>query len=131
MKRFFKTNRKKIPKLPQQPIPPEPTGIAAGPPNLREGLDVIPSDGGRNVSDEGLEADRTDLSVPPNEGGTIGPRAPFQEGMDGNYPASGASTSVVAIGGTGLGDLLASRCSDPCDGTFILICISPPISRGF
>ena len=116
MKRFFKTNRKKTPKPPQQPIPPEkPADIAAGPPNLREELDVrvIPSDGGQSVSDEGLEADRTDLSVPPNEGGRIGPRAPFQEGVDGDreLPASGTSTSVVAIGGTGHGNLPASKCS--------------------
>ena len=112
MKRFFKTNRKKTPKPPQQPIPPEkPADIAAGPLNLREELDVIPSDGGRNDSDEGLEAERSDLSVPPNEGGRIGPRAPFQDGMDGDHPPSGASTSVIAIGGTGHGDLLASRCS--------------------
>ena len=114
MKRFFKIIRKKTPKPPQQPIPPEePAGIAAGPPNLREELDVIPSNGGRSVSDEGLEADRIDLSVPPNEEGRIRPRAPFQEGVDGGreLPASGASTSVVAIGGTGHGNLPASKYS--------------------
>ena len=114
MKRFFKTIRKKTPKHPQQPIPPEkPADIAAGPPNLREELDVIPSNGGRNVSDEGLEAVRTDLSVPPNEEGRIRPRAPFQDGMGEGQelPASGASTSVAAIGGTGYGNLPASKYS--------------------
>ena len=113
MKRFFKINRKKTPKPPQQPIPPEkPADVAAGPPNLREELD-IPSDGGWNVSDEGLEADHTDLAVPPNEAGTIGPRAPFQDGMDGGQEllVSGASTSVVAIGGTSYGNLPESKCS--------------------
>ena len=114
MKRILKTIRKKTPKPPQQPIPPEePAGIAAGPPNLSEELDVIPSDGGQRVSDEGLEANGTDLSVPPNEEGRIRPRAPFQEGVDGGreLPASEASTSVVAIGGTGHGNLPASKCS--------------------
>ena len=112
MKRFFKINRKKTPKPPQQPIPPErPADIAAVSPSLLAELDIIPSDGGRSVSDEGLESDRTDLTVPPNEGGPIGLRAPGQDGMDGDQelPASGASTSVVAIGGTGYGNLLASK----------------------
>ena len=136
MKRILKTIRKKTPKPPQQSIPPEErAGIAAGPPNLREELDVrvIPSDGGRSVSDEDLEADRTDLSVPPNEGGRIGPRAPFQGGMDGDHPASGASTSesVVAIGGTGHGDLLASRCPRSLRWNIHPHLYLSPISREF
>ena len=108
MKRFFKTNRKKTPKPPQQPA-----DIAAGPSNIREKLDVVPSGGGRNVSDEGLEAYHTDLTLPPNEGGRIGPRAPFQDDTDGDQelPASGASTSVVVIGDTGCGNQLASKYS--------------------
>ena len=112
MKRFFKINRKKTPKPPQQPIPPErPADIATVPPSLREELDVIPSDGGQNVSDEGLEADHTGLAVPPNEGGTIGPWVMFQDGLDEDQelPASVTSTSVMAIGGTGCGNLLASK----------------------
>ena len=107
MKRFFKTNRKKTPKPPQQPIPPEkPAYIAAGPPNLREELDVrvIPSDGG---------ADHTVLTVPSNEGGRVGPQGLFQDGMDGDQelPAPGAATSVIAIGGADHGDQLPSKCS--------------------
>ena len=112
MKPFFERIRRKTPKPPRQPTPQgKPADVATGPPSLREELDVIPSDRGRDVSDEGPEADRTDLTVPPNEGGTIGLRAPFQDGVDGDQelPASGASTSVVAIGGTGYGNLLASK----------------------
>ena len=116
MKRFFKIKRKKSPKPSRQPIPPEkPADIAAGPPDLRTELDsvTILGDGGQNVSDNYLEADHTDLTVPPNEGGTIGTRVLFQDGMDGNQelPASGALTSAVAIGGADHGDQLPSRCS--------------------
>ena len=95
--------------------PPEkPANVAAGSPGLRAELDVtIPGDGGRNVSDNDPEADRTDLTVPPNEGGTIGTRVLFQDGMDGGQElhASGASTSAVTIGGTCYGNQLASKCS--------------------
>ena len=117
IKRFVKKiNRTISPKPPRQPIPQErPADIAAGPPDLRAELDsvTILNDGGQNVSDNDLEADHTDLAVPPNEGGTIDPRGPFQDGMDGNQelPASGASTSAVAIGGADHGGQLASKCS--------------------
>ena len=115
MKRLFKINRKKPPKPPHQPIPPEtPADTAPGPPDLGAELDVTsPGDGGQNVSDNDLEADHTDLLVPRNEGGKIGPRVLFQDGMDGDQelPASeGASTSVVAIGGAGYGNQLGSKC---------------------
>ena len=115
MKRFFKIKRKKSPKPFRQPFLPEkPADIAAGPPNLRAEPNVtIPSDGGRNVSDNNLAADYTDPTVPPNEGGSIDPQALFQDEMDvgEELPASGASTSVVAIGGADYGDQLTSKCS--------------------
>ena len=82
--------------------------VAAGPHDLRTELDVtIPGDGGPNVSDD-LEADHTDLTVPPNEGGREGPQVLFQDGMDvgQELPASG-----VVIGGVDHGDQLASKCS--------------------
>ena len=114
-KHFFKIKRKKSPNPSRQPILPEtPADIAAGPPNLRAEPNVtIPSDGAQNVSDNDLEADHTDLTVPPNEGGTIHPRGLFQDGMDGNQelPASGASTSAAEIGGADHGDQPASKCS--------------------
>ena len=115
MKSFFKINRKKSPKPPPQPIPPEkPADIAAsGPPDLRAELDVtIPGDGGQNVSDKDLEADHTVLTVPPNEGGRVGSRVLLRDRMDGDQelPASGALISVVAIGGADHGDQLASKC---------------------
>ena len=112
MKRLFKINRKKSPKPPHQPIPPEtPADTAPGPPDLGAELDFTsPGDGGQNVSDNDLEADHTDLPVPRNERRKIGPRVVFQDGMDGDQelPASGASTSVVAIGGAGYGNQLGS-----------------------
>ena len=111
---FNKIKRKKTPKPPRKSTSPEkPADIAAGLSIPQAELDVVASDGGRNVSDEGQEADHTDLTVPPNEGGTIGPRAPFQDGMNGGQelPSSGASTSVVAIGGTSYGNLPTSKCS--------------------
>ena len=115
MKHFFKINRKKSPKPPRQPLPPEkPADIAAGPPDLRAELGVaIPDDGGRNVSDNDLKADHTDLTVPPNEGGRSGPRVLSQDWMDigQELPASGASTSMVAICGAGYGNQLGSKCS--------------------
>ena len=115
MKRFFKINRKKSPKPPPQPIPPErPADIAAsGPPDLRAELDVtIPGDGGQNVSDKDLEADHTDLTVPPNEGERVGSRVLFRDRVDGGQelPALGASISVAEIGGADHGDQLASKC---------------------
>ena len=117
MKRFLKKiGRGKSPKPPEQHIPlRKSTSIAAGPPDSHAELSdvTIPSDGGQNVSDNDLEADHTDLTVPPNEGRTVCPRMLFQDGMDGNQepPALGASTSVVAIGGTDHRDKLASKCS--------------------
>ena len=114
MKHIFRVKREKSPKPPHQPIPPEtPADIAAGPPNIRAELDVtLPGDGGQNVPDNDLEADRTDLTVPPNEGETIGPRVLIQDRMDGDQElhASGASTSVkVSVGGAGCGNRLASE----------------------
>ena len=111
---FNKIKRKKTPKPPGKSTPPEkPADIATGLSIPQAELDVVASDGRRNVSDEGQEADRTDLTVPPNKGGTIGPWAPFQDGMNGGQelPASGASTSVVVIGGTSYGNLPASKFS--------------------
>ena len=99
----------KSPTPPRQPIPPEtPADIAAGPPSLRAELPdiTIPGDGGRNASDNDLEADRTDLTVLPNEGGKDDGINVGQE-----LPASGASTPGVAIGGAGYEDQLASKCS--------------------
>ena len=89
--------------------------IAAEPPDLRRAeMDVmIPGDGGPNVSDNDLEVDHTDLTVPPNEGGREGPQVLFQDGKDvgQELPESGASTPGVAIGGTDYRDQLASKCS--------------------
>ena len=89
--------------------------IAARPPDLRAELDVtIPGDGGRDVSDNHLEADHTDLTIPPSEGGREGPQVLFQDGMDGDQelPVSkGASTSVVSTGRADHGDQLGSGCS--------------------
>ena len=115
MKRFFKINHKKSPKPPRQPIPPEkPADIAARPSDPRAELNVpSPCDGGQNVSDNDLESDHTDLPVPRNEGGRIGPRVLFQDGVDGDQEllgSEGASTSVVAIGGAECGSQLDSKC---------------------
>ena len=115
MKRFLKKiGRGKSPEPPEQPIPlRKSTSVAFRPPGLRAELDVtIPGDGGRNVSDNDVEADHTHLTVPPNEGGTIGPRVLFQDGMDGNQelPTSRTSTSCAAISGTDHRNQLASEC---------------------
>ena len=117
IKRFVKKIQRTIsPKPSRQPIPPEkPTDIAARPPDLQTELDsvTIPGDGEQNVSDNDLEADHTDLPVPPDEGGTIGPRVLFQDGMDGNQepPASRTLTSVVEIGGADRGEQIPSKYS--------------------
>ena len=104
MKRFFtKIKRKESPQPPRQPIPPaKPTDIAAGPPDSQEELDVIP-DEGRNLFNEGLEPDRTDPTAQLDEGGGEGSQVLIQDGTGGvrELPASGASTSRTAIGGTG------------------------------
>ena len=113
---FKKIKRKKSPKPPRQPIPPEkPADIAAGPPADLPGTELdatvatIPGGGGRNFSDKDLEADYTDLTVLPDEGGRGGSRVLFQDETDAGQelPASGASTS----GGADYGDQLASKCS--------------------
>ena len=66
-----------------------------------------------NVSDDDLEADHTDLTVPPNEGGREGPQVPFQDGMHVGQEllASPASTPGVMIDGADYGDQLGSKCS--------------------
>ena len=110
MNRLFKAKRKKAPKPPQQPVPPvDPTGIAGPQPNSQE-LDVT-SDGGPNLSNEGLGADRgTDLPVSRNEGAEMGSRMLFRGRKDGDQelPTSESSTSEVAIG---YENQLASKCS--------------------
>ena len=116
MRRFLeKIGCGKSPKPPEQSIPlRKSTSIVARPPDLRAELDAtIPSDGGQIVSDDDLEADRTDLPVPPDEGGRVGTQGLFQDGMDGDreLPASGTSTSALAIGGADHGDQLPSKCS--------------------
>ena len=117
MQRFLKKiGRGKSPKPLEQPIPlRKSTSIAAGPSDPRaEPSDVaIPGDGGQNVSDNGLEVDHADLTVPPNERGRVGSRVLFRDRMDGDQelPASGAPTPVIAIGGADHGDQLASKCS--------------------
>ena len=109
MKRFFnKIKRKESPKPPHQPIrSEEPADIAAEPPDIRPEVDVIP-EGGQNPPYEGPGADRADLTALQNEGESVGLRMLSQDKMDGDQelPASGASTSGVAIGGE-----LASKCS--------------------
>jgi hypothetical protein len=101
MKRLFtKIKRTKSPKPPQQPTPlAKPADLAAGPPDSREELD----DGGRIPSNEGLVSGRTDPMVPLDEGGMDGSQVLIQEGTDEvqEIPASGASTTRAAIGGTG------------------------------
>jgi hypothetical protein len=109
MKDLFKIEREKSPKPPQQPtLPGKPVDIAAGLPDFRTELDVN-SDDGRRLSSQVLEPDSLDTAMLPDEGGRIGPRILFQDGMDANQqlPASGAGTSDVAIGGDGCGSLLA------------------------
>ena len=108
MKRFFKMKRNKSPKPPQQPISPErPADTVAGPPDFRE-VDVTP-----DVERDSPEADRTDLVVPQNEGEGVGSRVVFQDRTDGDeeLPASGASTSAIAIGGDGYRNQPTSECS--------------------
>ena len=107
MKRFFaKAKRKNSPKPPHQHnSPAKPANIAAVPPDPRAELDVIP-DGGRILSYEGPEADRTDPMVPPDEGGREGSQVLVQVGMDAvrELHRSGASTSGVVTGGSGRGN---------------------------
>ena len=110
MKRFLKKiGRGKSLEPSEPPIPlRKSTSIATRPPDLRAELDVaIPGDGlVQNISDNDLEPDHTVLTVPPNEGGRVDPQGLFQDGTDGNQelPASGASTSAVAIGSADHGD---------------------------
>ena len=111
MKRLFKLRPKKSPKPPQQPnLPAGLADIAVSPPNSRAELDVIP-DGGRNLSYEGPEADHADPTVKLDEGGRGGSQVLVQDGMDGvrKLHSSGASTSGVAIGGTGCGSQPTSK----------------------
>ena len=117
MKRLFKLKRKKSPKSPRRHnASAEPADIAARLPDLRAEPDVIP-DGGRNLSYEGPEADRTDLMVPLDEREREGSQVLVQDGLDGvrELHASGASASGVVIGGTGRGNQPESERSDPRD----------------
>ena len=63
------------------------------PPDFRTELDDN-SDGGRRLSCQVLEADFPDPAILPDEGGKIGPRILFQDGMDADQqlPASGAQS---------------------------------------
>ena len=112
MKRFLKKiKREKSPKPPQHPtLPVKPVDIGAGPPDFRTELDDN-SDGGRSPS-RVLEVDSPDVAIPPDEGGRIGPRILFQDGMDANQQlrASGAQISDVVIDDDGCGSLLAGVC---------------------
>ena len=118
MKRFFKINRKKSPKPPQPPAhPTKPADIGARPPDSQTELDATP-DGGRNPSHDGLEADRTDRTVPPDEGDKEGLEVLVQDGVDGvrELHASGASTSRVVVDDTDGGNQPESERFDPRDG---------------
>jgi hypothetical protein len=113
MKRLFKKiKREKSPKPPQQPtLPGKPVDIAAGPPDFRTELDDN-FNGGRSPFSQVPEVDSLDTAILPDEGGRIGPRILFQDGLDANQrlPASGDQTSDVVIGGDGCGSLLAGVC---------------------
>ena len=113
MKHFFKTKRGESPEPARQPIrSQEPAEIAAVPPDVLAEVDDTP-DGGQNPSYEGLEVDRADLTVPPNEGGGMSSRMVVQDTMDEDQelPASGASASDVAIGDAEDENQPASKCS--------------------
>ena len=114
MKHIFKKIKRKVsPKPPSQPIrPEEPADIAAGPHHFRAEVDDV-TDGGQNLSYEGLEADPADLTVPPGEGGEMGLQTVFQVRTGGNQelPASGASTLPITIGDHGYRNQPASKCS--------------------
>ena len=108
---FKKIKREKSPKPPQQPtLPGKPVDIAAGPPGFRAELEDN-SDGGRRLSTQIPEVDSPDPAILPNEGGRVGPRILFQDGMDANQqpPASGAPISDVVTSGAGCGSLLAGK----------------------
>ena len=113
MRRLLKKiKREKSPKPPQQPtLPGKPVDIAAGPPDFRAELDDN-FDGGRSISSQVPEVDSPHLAILPDEGGRIGPRILFQDGIDANQqpPASGAQISDVVISGAGCGSLLAGKC---------------------
>ena len=94
MRRLSKIKREELPKLPQQPIlPGKPVDITAVPPDFRTELDDN-ADGGRSLSCQILGADSPDPAMLLDEGGRIGPRILFQDGMDANQqlPASGAQS---------------------------------------
>ena len=106
MKRFFKIKRKGPPKPPRQPIRLE------KPADIRAEVDVAP-DGGQNLSCNGPGADRTNLTILPDEGGRMGTQVVPQDTINGDQelPASGASTSGVATSGACYRNQLASECS--------------------
>ena len=112
MKRLLnKIKRKESPKPPRQPIrSKEPTDIIAGPSDVPAEVDDTP-DGGQNPSYEGLQADRADPTMPEDKEGEIGSRMVVQDTMDGDQelPASGASTSAIAIDDDGHGNQPASE----------------------
>ena len=109
---FKKIKREKSPKPPQQPTTPgTPVDIAVGPPDFRTELEDN-SDGGRRLPSQIPEVDSPDPTILPNEGGRVGPRIIFQDGMDANQqlPAPGAHISDVVISGAGCESLLAGKC---------------------
>ena len=112
MRRLFKIKREKSPKPPQQPtLPGKSVDIAAGPPDFRTELDGN-SDCGRSLSSQVPEVNSPNPAILQDEGGVMGPRILFQDGMDANQqlPASGAQISDIVISGAGCGSLLAGKC---------------------
>ena len=106
MSHLFKGGHKKSPEPPRQSDPfGRPADIAAGSPALQTKPDVI-LDGTHNLPCWDLEVDQPDLTIPPDEGGGVGPPIMFQEGVDVDQelPASGASTPGFAILDAGYGN---------------------------
>ena len=110
MKRLLKKiKRKESPKPPHKPIRSEkPADIAAGPPDIRSEVDVIP-EGGQNPPYEGPGVDRADLTVLQNEGESVpGSRVSSQDRVDGDQELAASTESGVAVSS---GELASSKCS--------------------
>ena len=110
MKHFLKVKRKKSPEPPQQSgSSGRPADVAAAP---QAELDVT-FDGRHSLPRHHLGADQSDLAIPLADGGRIGPRIMFQDGMgvDQEPPASGAWTPSFAILDTGHGNQPTSESS--------------------